>query len=349
MKHVKGAQAPFSVPDACALAIPTLRDDFLLNQALSAFEQGKLADALVYAEIVCRRHPNKAVPAMLRARIVQVARPEFSGNAWYQAYCRDPEHPESQDQLLRTWCVHNPAQAIRLGLQLLPGRCEAGTHQSLQNILRSLNVDAMAACWRDGEQIHGMLWGGANNTSSSANIYVSDGSQEWAYTVPADGSEFAIDPIGASSALSVYSISHVDEKGDRAAIPGSPLAFACTSKKTLATQPRAKPKKPSKLKQAQQAQPASICIIIPIYKGYLSAQACIQSVLASFAHNPIGVHLLLVDDASPEPELRNYLQQLAKADEITVLRNEINLGYLETINRAVAWQQAHLPQHDVLL
>ncbi len=340
MKHVKGAQAPFSAFDVCALASPAQRDDFLLKQALTAFEQDNLADALVSAEVVCRRHPNKAVPAILRARIVQAARPEFSSNAWYQAYCRDPENPDSQDQLLRAWCGHQPQQALRLGMQFLPARCQSGTHSSLLNILKTLGADDMAACWREGQKIHGMLWQ-LSNPSALANIVVSDGEQELTYAVPTDGGLFEIEPANIHVAT-VYSLAWQDMQdgqGRQQALPGSPLAFAGASS----------PKKTKQLAKRKQTAPTGICIIIPIYKGYAQVVACIESVLQSRASNQQPIHLLLIDDAGPEPELRAHLQAIAKPGEITLLRNEVNLGYLETINRAVRWQQTHLPNSDVLL
>lgn len=351
MKHVKGAQAPFSAFDACVLASPTQRDDFLLKQALTAFEQGNFADALVYAEIVCRRHPNKAVPAILRARIVQAARPEFSSNAWYQAYCRDPENPDSQDQLLRAWCGHLPQQALRLGLQFLPNRCRAGTHESLLTILATLGAGDMAACWREGQNIHGMLWRKADanvHSDTLTNIFLSDEQHEWSYAVPADGRQFEIVPPSENVKTSTaYSIAWQDVNGSKHALPGSPLAFAKipAPKKTTLSVKATKTAKAGKDK----AKTTGICIIIPIYKGMPQVAACLQSVLQSRAFNKQPIHLLLIDDACPEPELAAHLQGMAQLDEITLLRNEVNLGYLETINRAVRWQQTQLPEYDVLL
>lgn len=351
MKYVRGAQAPFSVLDAYALASPTQRDDFLLKQALAAFEQGNHADALVYAEIVCRRHPNKALPAILRARIVHAVRPEFSSNAWYQAYCCDPENLNSQDQLLVVWADRHPQQALRLGLHFLPERCRSGSHQSLLKILASLGARDMAACWSEGQNIRGMVWR-ASDFDALANIVVTQDRDERSYAVPADGRLFEIAPPrdngqGSQASPTVYSLAWQDAQGRMSALSGSPLAFAGTAVPNSLSA-LTKSKTPAKIGRSKSV-PSGICLIVPIYKGYSQVHACLHSVLKSRANNSVALHLLLIDDASPEPELSAFLQSLVKPGEVSLLRNEVNLGYLETINRAVRWQQEHLPNDDVLL
>ena len=44
---------------------------------------------------------------------------------------------------------------------------------------------------------------------------------------------------------------------------------------------------------------------------------------------------MAIDDASPEPELRRYLSELAAAGTIDLLVNETNLGFVGAINRAL--------------
>lgn len=87
----------------------------------------------------------------------------------------------------------------------------------------------------------------------------------------------------------------------------------------------------------------TVDIIVPVYRGYGDTLACILSVLKS--SNKTGIELVVIDDASPEPELSRALEQLAAMGLITLLRNDRNLGFVATVNRGM---DLH-PDRDVLL
>lgn len=84
-------------------------------------------------------------------------------------------------------------------------------------------------------------------------------------------------------------------------------------------------------------------VIIPVYRGYDDTLACIHSVLTS--ENDTPYELVVIDDASPEPELSAALDKLAQMGLISLLRNEKNLGFVGTVNRGMALH----PDRDVLL
>lgn len=88
---------------------------------------------------------------------------------------------------------------------------------------------------------------------------------------------------------------------------------------------------------------ATIDVIIPIYRGVQETLACIDSVLA--AKNITPMHLILVDDASPQPELSAALTAYARKRNVSLLRNAANLGFVGSINRAMAVHS----QRDVVL
>lgn len=90
-------------------------------------------------------------------------------------------------------------------------------------------------------------------------------------------------------------------------------------------------------------QPSTIDIIIPVYRGLEQTRACIASVLG--APTRCRFELILVDDASPEPELSAHLDSLAGLPGVTLLRNESNIGFVRSVNRGMAFN----PQRDVLL
>ena len=68
-------------------------------------------------------------------------------------------------------------------------------------------------------------------------------------------------------------------------------------------------------------------------------KACWQ--LQNYAH----AEIVVIDDASPEPEISRYLDQLAAQLRITLLRNSTNCGFVVSCNRALALH----PDRDVVL
>lgn len=84
--------------------------------------------------------------------------------------------------------------------------------------------------------------------------------------------------------------------------------------------------------------PEIIDIIVPVYRGLAETRCCLESVLSQPQQSPYA--LVIVDDASPEPELVAYLDQLAARQSITLLRQERNAGFVAAINRGLALHPA---------
>ena len=90
--------------------------------------------------------------------------------------------------------------------------------------------------------------------------------------------------------------------------------------------------------------PHPVDVIVPVYRGLDDTRRCVQSVLAAQCQTPL--RLILINDASPEPEVTDWLRAIAPTDErITLLENEHNLGFVGTVNRGMALSG----EHDVLL
>ncbi|WP_306396771.1 glycosyltransferase family 2 protein [Telluria beijingensis] len=325
MNHPKGAFAPFFYP-VCS---PRTRGDALLSSAADAFEAGRHGDALVATEYVCRRFPSRSLPAMLRARILHTSRPELAAEAWYGAWKRDPEHPAIQDQLLAAWLASGAAASVaELGPCFLPARCSAGTHASLVALLARAGLTHVGACWKQGAAIEMMLFfpSAADGKPPMARLRLTGVGASHVYEVPADGRRLRLPPVALDTTWSLT----VERPGQAPAmLHGSPLVFAA------APQPPA----------PAAADPGQVSIVIPVYRQRALVQTCIESVLASLAHNRTPAELVVVDDASPEPDLSAWLDRQAAAGRITLLRNPVNLGFIEAVNRGL---RAH-PGHDALL
>ena len=86
-----------------------------------------------------------------------------------------------------------------------------------------------------------------------------------------------------------------------------------------------------------------IDIVIPVYHDLGVTRRCLESVLG---HRQQCIHeVIVIDDASPEPGMVDYLNQLAAARGITLLHNPINQGFVATANRGLALH----PDRDVVL
>ena len=90
--------------------------------------------------------------------------------------------------------------------------------------------------------------------------------------------------------------------------------------------------------------PHPVDVIVPVYKGLADTRLCIESVLKAECKTPY--RLVVINDASPEPEVTQYLRDAGAAEpRIMLLENEENLGFVATVNRGMALSG----DNDVLL
>lgn len=73
-------------------------------------------------------------------------------------------------------------------------------------------------------------------------------------------------------------------------------------------------------------------IVVPVSRGVEATRRLIESVLAAPVQTPY--ELVIVDDASPEPELVQYVRELAKRGRATLIAQASPEGYAAAINRA---------------
>ena len=88
----------------------------------------------------------------------------------------------------------------------------------------------------------------------------------------------------------------------------------------------------------------AIDIIVPVFRSLADTRLCVESVLASPIQTPY--RLIVINDASPEPELGAWLQHKAAQDSrVVLLENDSNLGFVGSVNRGMAFSD----DRDVLL
>lgn len=80
-------------------------------------------------------------------------------------------------------------------------------------------------------------------------------------------------------------------------------------------------------------------VVVPIYNASAALRQCLEALLLHTANN---VPILLIDDASTEPDIAVLLREAAGDPRVKVLGNVQNLGFVRTCNRAFAHTQTHV-------
>ena len=90
----------------------------------------------------------------------------------------------------------------------------------------------------------------------------------------------------------------------------------------------------------------SVAVILPIYRDVEMTKRCIISAMPGILATP-NAQLLAINDASPDMGMQLMLEELSSQWPSTffVLKNETNLGFVQTVNRGLDY----FVQHDVVL
>jgi GT2 family glycosyltransferase len=88
-------------------------------------------------------------------------------------------------------------------------------------------------------------------------------------------------------------------------------------------------------KRRGQSDPDFLTVIVPVYDDHEATSACLDSLVAELKSQP-HIKAILIDDASPDERITAHLKQLAGHKSIQLIANEHNLGFVESINLALA-------------
>lgn len=82
-----------------------------------------------------------------------------------------------------------------------------------------------------------------------------------------------------------------------------------------------------------------IDIIIPVYNGY----KFLDNLLTSVSKTKLNYRLIIINDKSPDERVGEYLENYAKdKDNVILLSNEENLGFVRTVNRGFGISEHHV-------
>lgn len=85
-------------------------------------------------------------------------------------------------------------------------------------------------------------------------------------------------------------------------------------------------------------------VLIPVFDGLEETLACIQSAIDARKSNRTPHRLVVIEDMTPVAALRKALKVLAGKGKITLIQNPANLGFIRSMNRAMALS----PRQDVV-
>ena len=81
-----------------------------------------------------------------------------------------------------------------------------------------------------------------------------------------------------------------------------------------------------------------IMVVVPIFAGREVTRECLQALAVQVTDRPVEV--VLVDDASPDPDLTQFAQTFSARQNWIYLRNDCNSGFAASVNRGVQTSSA---------
>jgi GT2 family glycosyltransferase len=77
-----------------------------------------------------------------------------------------------------------------------------------------------------------------------------------------------------------------------------------------------------------------VTVIVPVYADYEATKTCLDTLVGELRRAG-GHRAIVVNDASPDPRIRDLIDGLAGHDNLLVLTNARNLGFVGAVNRAL--------------
>lgn len=300
----------------------------LIEPALAHLDAGRLFDAYLLADIACRRPVVAAEDLLLRGEIA--ARMGFATLAERDlgdAFAIDPTSLPLQLRMLEAFHKRGDVAAARaLARAILRLRPRKAALQAAIRILGS--NPAVPAVARTQPGLSGLTISIFSAMPQVFEIEADFGSRIERLSIATGTDDALAAVLGAGAHFEMV-------------WPDRCWAARLTSEPALewtgpsAFRPFYTPQRRPSAKPARHAAgSAPITVIIPVFADLEMTRACIDSVLA--ARGGLAQHLVLVDDCGPDPRLHALLADYARRPGVGLLVNPINLGFIGSVNRALA-------------
>lgn len=316
-----------------ALQTPEYRPEALIWKGIEALQQQRLHHAFLFLGSAAQALPGRAdVRALAGRSALALQQPALATRllaAAWQQMPTDPSlrimlwHARSQSmppaKLRRLIFTHLPeiddAAELGLVLKMLAAQPDAPTEVGVARFdSQSNEVTGWAVSLR--------------SLASVVSIQIESGAQR--FTHPADLPHPLLSKAGICETHGGLRV--------RVADPAPTLHVRCTDGTPLFGSPLSNlpPFNPSSPvgKKASRLEPVDI--LVPVYDGYEETLECINSVLRNRSLNRTAHRLIVLDDATPNADLRTALQRLADDGQIEHIQHASNLGFIRNVNRGMA-------------
>ena len=324
-----------------ALQTPEYRPEALIWKGIEALQQQQPHHAFIYLASAAHALPRRAdIRALAGRSILAQQQPELAARLLKAAWQQMPADPLLRITLWQARSkIEKPEKLRRLIVAHLPDIDDA-KELSLVLTLLAAQIDASATVGvARYEAQSGEIQGWAVNLKSPKSVVsLQIESNGQCTSCLADKPDELLIKAGFPATHGGFRISLTDpattlhvrvENGP--ALVGSPLSNL----------PAFVPPVPVG-KDVSRREPVDI--LVPVYDGYDETLECLHSVLRNRSQNRTAHRLVVLDDATPNPELRKALQALAAAGEIEHVQHAANLGFIRNVNRGMAIS----PERDVV-
>jgi GT2 family glycosyltransferase len=316
-----------------ALQTPEYRPEALIWKGIEALQQQRLHHAFLFLGSAAQALPGRAdVRALAGRSALALQQPELATRLLAAAWQQMPTDPALRIML---WHARSqsmpPARLRKLIFTHLP---EIEDPAELGLVLKMLAAQSDAPGEvgvvrfdRQNSEISG--W--AVNLKAPASIVslqVESGTQRFAQL--ADMRHPLLAKAGICDAHGGLRVQVIDPAqtlhvrfDDASHLTGSPL-----SNLPAFDPPSPVGKKTSRLEPVD--------ILVPVYDGYEETLECINSVLRNRSLNRTAHRLIVLDDATPNADLRAALRKLADDGQIEHIQHASNLGFIRNVNRGMA-------------
>jgi GT2 family glycosyltransferase len=324
-----------------ALQTPEYRPEALIWKGIEAMQRQELHNAFLYLSSAAQTLPGRAdVRALAGRSILALQQPELAAKLLTAAWQQMPADPairmllwqarsrtETPDKLRRLIIAHLPdiadAKELSLVLGLLTAQPDA--HKEI-GVVQFLPESCEIVGWAVN----------LASPTSPVKVQVESGRDRIEYV--AEQPHPLLAQAGISNSHGRLRI-RLDNPARTLQIRFSddkPLIGSPLSNLAVFTPPAELSKK------ASRQEP--IDILVPVFDGYEETLECLNSVLRNRSLNRTAHRLVVLDDATPNPQLRQALQALAAAGEIDHIQHPANLGFIRNVNRGMALN----PERDVV-
>lgn len=79
-----------------------------------------------------------------------------------------------------------------------------------------------------------------------------------------------------------------------------------------------------------------VSVIVPVHSGLKETAACLDALAATRSRNATPFRTIVVDDATPDPDIRTLVEDRAARGDIVLLRHDLGAGFAATVNTGIA-------------